>query len=53
MRKQDTYKEIRVFETPNAVVRVFIPDLTDEEREERHKEVYRAAEKLLCEKYGL
>ena len=46
---QDTYKEVREFKYPNAVVRVHIPDLTEEERERRMKAVKIAAEKLMKE----
>ena len=50
MRKsQDVYKEVRVFEYPNMVVRVHIPDISDEENERRMKAVRRAAEALLRE----
>ena len=45
--KMDTYKEIRTFEFPNAIVRVYIPDLTEEERARRMKRIYKAAENLL------
>lgn len=34
---QDTYKEVRTYTYPNAIVRVYIPDLTEEERERRMK----------------
>lgn len=43
----DTYKEIRTFEFPGMVVRVHIPDLTDEERNRRMKNVIKTTEKLL------
>jgi hypothetical protein len=48
-KSQDVYKEVRVFEYPNMVVRVHIPDITDEENERRMKAVRRAAEALLKE----
>lgn len=32
---QDTYKEVKTFISPNCIVRVHIPDLTEEERERR------------------
>lgn len=32
---QDTYKEVKIFTYPNCIVRVHIPDLTEEERERR------------------
>ena len=37
----------RVFEYPNATVRVHIPDLASDEREKRMREVKRTAEMLL------
>ena len=37
----------RVFEYPNATVRVHIPDIATEEREKRMKEIRLAAEMLL------
>lgn len=37
----------RVFEYPNAIVRVHIPDLADDEREKRMREIKRSAELLL------
>ena len=40
-------KETRVFTYPNAVVRVHIPDIDDEENERRMKLVRKAAEDLL------
>lgn len=43
----DTYKETKVFTYPNMVVRVHIPDLTDEERNRRMKAIYKAAEAIL------
>lgn len=46
---QDVYKEVKVFEYPNAIVRVHIPDISDEERERRMKAVRKAAEALLKE----
>ena len=47
MASQVTYKEIRKFEYPNMVVRVHIPDLTEDERSKRMKTVHKAAEELL------
>ena len=46
---KDTYKEVRVFQYDNAVVRVHIPDLTSDERSRRMKEVERAALQLILE----
>lgn len=39
--------QCRVFEYPNATVRVHIPDLAPEEKEKRMREIKRAAEILL------
>lgn len=44
---QDEYKETRVFELPNAIVRVRIPDLDDEENNKRMKQFRKAAEEVL------
>lgn len=57
MKKQDTYKEVRIFEFPGMVARVYIPDLTPEERNRRMKAIYKEAANLLkvaegCETYG-
>lgn len=46
---QDVYKEVRVFKYPNMIVRVHIPDISDEENERRMKVVRKAAEALLKE----
>ena len=37
----------RIFKYSNAVVRVHMPDLADDERERRMKEISRAAETIL------
>ena len=42
MKQSDVYKEIRVFEFPNMTVRVHFPDLTEEERAIRMKELRNA-----------
>lgn len=47
-QQQDTYKEVKVLHHGNAVVRVHIPDLTEEERARRMKEIERAAAQLLA-----
>ena len=47
MKCTDTYKEVRVFEFDNAIVRVHIPDLTEEERARRMKILHDAAAALL------
>ena len=41
--------QTKIFEYPNAIVRVHIPNLANEEREKRIKEIKRSAEKLLKE----
>ena len=46
---QDVYKEVRVFEYPGWVIRVHIPDISDEENERRMKKVRKSAEALLKE----
>ena len=46
-KKEDTYKEVRTFTYPNAIVRVHLPDLTPDERERRMRKVKKAAEDLL------
>lgn len=47
MKTQDTYKEVVIIERPGIIARVHIPDLTEEERERRMKEVTKAAVALL------
>ncbi len=49
MKSKDTYKEVQIFESPKAIVRVYRPELTDEERARRMKQLYKAAEALLKE----
>lgn len=46
----DTYKEVRVFEYPNMIARVSIPDLSEEERQRRMKVIQKAAAELLKER---
>ena len=48
--KQDTYKEVRTFCRDGVVARVHIPDLTEEERARRMREIERAAARLLASK---
>lgn len=43
----DTYKEVRTFTDSNAIVRVHIPDLTEQERKRRMDIVKAAAAGLL------
>ena len=49
MQCQDTYKEVREFKYSNAIVRVHIPDLAEEESERRLEIVKMAAAKLMKE----
>lgn len=44
---QDVYKEIKIIEYPNMIVRVHIPDLTKEERDRRMKIIHDASARLL------
>lgn len=46
-RVQDTYKEVKVFEYPDMIIRVHIPDLTEDERKRRMKQIEKAAAELL------
>ena len=46
----DTYKETKLFTYPNMVVRVHIPDLSEEEREQRMKAIKRATIELMKER---
>lgn len=48
MRVQDTYKEVKTIKFGENVARVYIPDLTDEERERRMREIARLAGELLA-----
>lgn len=43
----DTYKEIRTMELPGMFVRLFIPDLTQEEQNRRMRNIHNAAASLL------
>lgn len=47
MKQRDTYKEVRVMEFPGMIARVYIPDISPEERARRMKEIRNAAESLL------
>ena len=48
----DSYSEIVTLYYPNMVVRLHLPDITDEEQKVRMKRVYKATEELLKEKFG-
>ena len=50
MKQADTYKEVRTFHYDNIVARVHIPDISEEERARRMKEIGIAAGKLLSSK---
>ena len=41
------YKEIKVFQHSNTVIRVHIPDISDEEREKRMLSIKKATENIL------
>lgn len=47
----DIYKETITHKFDNCIVRVHIPDLTQEERTKRYKMIQAAAEKLLKAEY--
>ena len=49
MDRQPTYKEIRTMEFPGLIARVYIPELTSEERAKRMKRIHNEAAKLLKE----
>lgn len=45
-RKKNKIKEVRTFVYPNAIVRVHIPELTEEERNRRMEEIKKATVRL-------
>ena len=45
--KEPTYKEVRTMEFPGMVARVYIPELTSEERAKRMKKIHKEAANLL------
>lgn len=47
MKEKDTYKEVRTIHHRDIVARVHIPNLTQEERDRRMKDISQAATKLL------
>lgn len=47
MKSQDTYKEVKTFNFPGVVARVYIPDLTEEERARRMQAIQKQAANLL------
>ncbi len=40
-------REMRTFQYPNMIVRVHFPDLTEDEKKRRTKELHKAAETIL------
>ena len=50
VKQKDTYAEPITYTYPNAVVRVYHPILTPEERERRMKAIAKSAAELLKEK---
>ena len=49
MDSQVTYKEVKTFEFPGLIARVYIPELTSEERAKRMKRIHNQATNLLKE----
>jgi len=49
MKNQHTYHEVYAKNTEEAIVRVYRPELSGEERARRMRELHRAAEDLLKE----
>ena len=47
MKTQDTYREIKTLHFPGMVARVHFPDLTEEERSARMKNIHIQAANLL------
>lgn len=48
MSVKDTYKEVKTIQFGQNVARVYIPDLTEEERQRRLREIGRLAAELLA-----
>lgn len=46
-KKEDTYSEVKTFTYPNMVVRVHVPDLTEDEREKRMRTIKKATERFM------
>lgn len=46
-RAKDTYKEIKTITYANCIVRVHIPDISEDERSRRMKSIHDAAAALL------
>lgn len=47
MKTQDTYQEVKVFTFPGLVARVYIPELSEEERRRRMAAIHNQAANLL------
>ena len=47
MKSKDTYKEPKTYEYPGAVVKVYSPVLTEEERKRRMEQIAKSAAKLI------
>lgn len=50
MKEKDTYNEPKTFEFPGAVIKVYSPILTEEERKRRMAQIAKSAEMLLKSK---
>lgn len=50
MKEKDKYNEPKTFEYPGAVVKVYSPILTEEERKRRMERIAKSAERLLNSK---
>ena len=50
MKEKDKYNEPKTFEYPGAVVKVYSPILTDEERKRRMEQIAKSAAALLKQK---
>jgi ribosome recycling factor len=48
-RKKDTYSRMETITSGNAIIRVHFPDLTEEERSRRMKQIHKAAADLIRE----
>lgn len=49
-KQKDTYSEPKIYIYPNAVVKVYTPILTEEERKRRMAQIAKSAERLLSSK---
>lgn len=50
MKARDTYSEPKTYNYPNAVVKVYSPVITEEERKRRMEQIAKSAERLLKSK---